>query len=355
MVQLIMTNQDVRYRILFAVTIILFAVLAPAAQSQGREITDMFGKRASIPDYVQKAYSTSPSVTYMLYAIDPTIPAGLNFPLREWEKQYLNRRMKELPVLGGWYGQGGMPNPEMILKVNPEIVVTSKHNSSMNDRVDQTMKALPMPVVNVILNTLSDYPGAFLYLGRVLGRKARAEELYGYARKTLSEMAALAASIPIWQRVSVYYAEGVDGLNTECDSSQHTELISLVGGQNVHRCQTGDLYGMEKISFEKLMLYNPEVILVMENVFYEKVFSDPLWQRIKAVKNKRVYLIPNQPFNWFDRPPSFMRLLGAKWLANLLYPEHYSVSMVKETQKFFKLFLSIDLKPQEAKKILRQS
>jgi len=350
----IMTTQDVRYRILCALTVLALAVLAPAAQSQGREITDMFGKRASIPDYLQKVYGTSPPVTYMLYAIDPTIIAGLNFPVREWEKRYLNKRMQELPVLGGWFGQGGVPNPEMILKVNPELVVTSKHNSAMNDRVDRTMKAMPMPVVNVILNTLSDYPGAFLYLGRVLGRKARAEELYGYARKTLSEMAALAVSIPVRQRVSVYYAEGVDGLSTECDSSQHTELISLVGGQNVHRCQTGDLYGMEKISFEQLMIYNPEVMLVMENVFYEKVFSDPLWQRIKAVRNKRVYLIPNQPFNWFDRPPSFMRLLGAKWLANLIYPKYYSVGIVKETQKFFKLFLGMDLRPQEARKILRQ-
>ncbi len=60
--------------------------------------------------------------------------------------------------------------------------------------------------------------------------------------------------------------------------------------------------GMEKISFEQVMLYNPDVILVMENVFYKEVFSDPRWQRIKAVKNKKVYLIPNQPFNWFDRP-----------------------------------------------------
>jgi len=102
------------------------------------------------------------------------------------------------------------------------------------------------------------------------------------------------------------------------------------------------------------MLHNPDVILVMENVFYKSVFSDPRWQRIKAVKNKKVYLIPNQPFNWFDRPPSFMRLLGAKWLANILYPERYHANMVKETQEFFKLFLGIDLNAREAKAVLRQ-
>jgi iron complex transport system substrate-binding protein len=102
------------------------------------------------------------------------------------------------------------------------------------------------------------------------------------------------------------------------------------------------------------MLYDPDVILVMENLFYDRVFSDPLWRRLRAVRNKKVYLIPGQPFNWFDRPPSFMRLLGVKWLANLLYPKHYSINMVKETKMFFKLFLGVELKQQEARNILQQ-
>jgi iron complex transport system substrate-binding protein len=355
MIQQKMKTKNIHYRALYILIFLAFIVLALTVQLQAREIIDMFGNKVSVSDRPQKVYSTSPAVTYMLYAIDPSMLAGLNFPVREMEKQYIRKSIQELPVLGGWFGQGGVPNSEMILKVNPEIIVTSKHNSAMNDRVDQTMKAMPMPVVNVILNNISDYPGVFLYLGRVLGREKRAEELAGYARKTLFEISSLAASVPVRKKVSVYYAEGVDGLSTECSLSLHTELISLVGGRNVHQCQTGDLYGMEKISFEQLMIYDPEVMLVMENIFYKKVFTDPLWQRIKAVRNKRVFLIPNRPFNWFDRPPSFMRLIGAKWLANLLYPEHYRINIVKETQKFLKLFFGINISPQEAEQILQQS
>jgi len=338
---------------LFAFFVFFFIITALTVQSHGREIIDMFGRKFQIPDCPKRVYGTSPPVTYMLYAIDPAMIAGLNSPLRASERRYLSNHMQELPVLGGWFGQGNTPNLEMILKVNPEIVITSKHNSATDDRIDKTMKTMPMPVVNVTLNTLSDYPGAFLYLGQVLGRRARAEELASYARKMLSEMAVLAASIPAQKRALVYYAEGVDGLSTECDLSQHSELISLVGGQNVHRCQAGNHYGMEKITFEQLMLYNPEVILVLEKTFYEKVFSDPRWQLIKAVRNKRVYLIPNQPFNWFDRPPSFMRLLGAKWLANILYPKSYHINIVKETQQFYKLFLGVNLTIEEAERLVQ--
>jgi len=102
-----------------------------------------------------------------------------------------------------------------------------------------------------------------------------------------------------------------------------------------------------------VLLYDPDVILVFEGAFYRTVFGDPRWQRLRAVKNKRVYLIPNQPFNWFDRPPSFMRLLGVKWVASRLYPDRFRIDMVKETQRFFKLFLGYDLTSEEGKRLMR--
>jgi iron complex transport system substrate-binding protein len=345
-------GQSFRCKLMWALAF-SFVLLSYAAPSPAREITNMFGKRMPVPDLPQKVYSTAPPVTYMLYALDPSMLAGLNFPVREWEKRYLRKSMQGLPILGGWFGQGGTPNLEMILKVNPEIVVVVRDKSAMKDKVDRTMKKLPMPAIDVAISDLSDYPGAFLYLGRVLGRETRAELLAACARNTLSDMAILAAAVPVQKRVSVYYAEGVDGLSTECDTSEHAELISRVGGQNVHRCKTGNLMGLEKVTLEQVMLYDPEVILVMEKGFYGTVFSDPRWQRIKAVRDKKVYLIPNQPFNWFDRPPSFMRLLGVKWLAHLLNPERYRVNIVKEVQQFFQLFLDVDLTATEAERLVQ--
>lgn len=335
----------------WALSILFLAVSASVAYS--REVTDIFGNKVIVPDLPQKVYSTAPPATYMLYTIDPAMLAGLNFPVRQWEKQHLHKRMQALPVLGGWFGQGEMPNLEMIMKVNPEIIVTLKNHAATEEKVARTLKSMPIPAIGLTLDGLDDYPQAYLYLGRVLGRSARSEKLSAYSLRTLTEMAALASAIPDRKRVSVYYAEGTDGLSTECDTSEHADLISRVGGQNVHRCKMRNPMGMEKISLEQVILYNPEVILVLDPGFFEKVYADPRWQRIKAVKNRQVYLIPNQPFNWFDRPPSFMRLLGAKWLAHLLYPERYRINIVQEVRFFFNLFLDVDLTVQEAKAILQ--
>ncbi|MBP7526605.1 MAG: ABC transporter substrate-binding protein, partial [Syntrophorhabdaceae bacterium] len=189
-------------------------------------------------------------------------------------------------------------------------------------------------------------------LGEALGRKDRGKELSEYARKTIVQIAGIVNTIPEGRRPSVYYAEGEDGLSTECDASMHVQLIELAGGRNVHRCAARTDYGMEKVSLEQVLLYDPEIILVFERHFFRTILQDSRWRQIKAVRNGRVYLIPRQPFNWFDRPPSFMRLLGLKWLTNLLHPDLYSADIVKETQVFFNLFLGVDLSRKEALEII---
>ncbi len=343
----------VRRVIMCAVLSAVCACLASGPHLEARCLTDIAGKRVVVPDYVRSAWGTSPPATYLLYSLDPSVLAGLTTPLKGWEKAYLRRDMQKLPVLGGWYGQGNVPNIEMVLKVKPDIIVVPALSAGADARTTKTLRNIPIPAITVDVSKLSSYPDAFLYLGEALGRKERAEKLAEYARKTIGNTEQIVRGIPEKNRVSVYYAEGEDGLTTECHVSMHVELIGLAGGKNVHRCVSKTNYGMDKVSMEQVLMYDPDVILVFERNFFKKVFLDARWRQIKAVKNKRVYLIPRQPFNWFDRPPSFMRLLGLKWLLNVLHPDVYPVDIVKETQIFFKLFLGVTLSQKEAGDIIQ--
>ncbi|MDD3845002.1 MAG: ABC transporter substrate-binding protein [Syntrophorhabdaceae bacterium] len=348
----IIAAQCVRSRTLCTLIVLVLAALLPTTQLNARELTDIFGGKVVVPDHIRKAYATSPPATYMLYAIDPAVLAGLNTPVRKWEKRYLRKQIQRLPVLGGWYGQGYVPNIEMVLKVNPQIIIVPSLHSAIDERTNHTLKDVPIPAVSVKMDTLASYPDAFTTLGEALGRQRRAKKLSVYARKTAAQIARIVDTLPSDRRVSVYYAEGEDGLSTECGASMHVELIELAGGLNVHRCASKTGYGMEKVSLEQVLLYNPDVILVFERLFFKSILSDPRWRQIKAVREGKVYLIPRQPFNWFDRPPSFMRVLGLKWLTNLLHPELYPVDIVKETQSFYTLFLDVNLTRKEASAIL---
>lgn len=85
----------------------------------------------------------------------------------------------------------------------------------------------------------------------------------------------------------------------------HTELIPLSGGTNVCPFKAATTMGMEKISTEQLLLYDPDVILVKEKGCFDRIQNDARWKLLRAVRKKRIYLIHYVPFNWFDRPPLY--------------------------------------------------
>jgi iron complex transport system substrate-binding protein len=322
--------------------------------AQARQITDMVGRQVTIPDVIRTVYGTSPPATYMVYAFDPGMVAGLNFPFNQSEKEYLDPRLQSLPVIGGWFGQGRVSNLETLLQVRPDIIlVWAWQMSAVNEKIEQALKPLEIPVVYMIMDTLDDYPAAFRFIGELFGMQARARALCSYAEATLEETARVRATIPEEERVSVYYAEGADGLSTECHTSVHAQLIPLSGGKNVHRCSSSNVRGMQKISMEQVLQYDPQVIVAHEPLFFSHLEKETAWRNIRAVREGRVYRIPRTPLNWFDRPPSFMRLLGLKWMTHQLYPAAYPLDLVAETRHFYKLFLNVTLDEELTRKLFQ--
>jgi iron complex transport system substrate-binding protein len=336
---------------LLSFVFVLGAVFSGSAGA--REITDMTGRKVTVPDSIRKVYAPTPYGSYIMYAVAPDMPAGLIFPLKEEDKKYLHKSVRGLPVIGGLFGQGQTANIEVLLKAKPDVLLMwSDGKSPVNQKMEETLKKMGIPYAYATAGSLSDYPDALMFLGTLLNREKRAKKLSDYSRRVLSGVDAALKRIPEENRPKVYYAEGVDGLKTECDDSIHVELLKRAGDTDVHRCHTASHMGLEKISPEQVMLYDPDVIIVQEKLFFDRVFTDPAWQRIRAVRQGRVFLIPRNPFNWFDRPPSFMRILGLQWLMNRLYPKEYPVDMVREAREFYRLFLDIEVSAREMRKIM---
>lgn len=315
-----------------------------------KEVTDMTGRKVIVPDKITRLFSMNISATYMIYAIDPDLFAGLTMGVRDSEKKYFRKSFCDLPVVGGTPGSGQSMNLELILKLKPDVIIVWGKDGDY-EKIADKITDLKIPVVAVDVNGLAVYADTFTFLGKLLDREKRASELADYTKKILSELKGYAARIPDEKRVYVYNTRDREGLNTACEGSLHSELIPLAGGINSVKCMTG-LYGMQKINMEQLMLINPDAIVAMNSGFVENVYRDKLWQNIKAIKTKRVYLAPRSPVNWWDGPPSFMGILGLQWLTNKLYPEYYQKDVEKEAQYFIKLFFGIELSKEEIRKII---
>lgn len=341
----VMNRSRLRGRLLFYALFWCFAVPALlSGPARARDIVDMAGRSVRVPDTITKVYGASPPVTYLIYAMEPGLMVGLNFPFTEPEGRYLSPKVKNLPVIGGWFGQGRTPNQETLLNIKPDIMMAWMWGkSAANQKIEETAEKLGLPLVYVRIEHLEDYAEAFRFMGMLLNLETRGQALSDYTKKTLKAVEAVVSKIPDAEKRKVYYAEGMDGLSTECDQSSHTELIPLAGGKNVYECAPKDDYGMERISLEQILIYDPEVILAQEKTCVKNIVTDPRWKSIRAVKAGQVYSIPRLPFNWFDRPPSFTRILGIQWLTHSLYPDRFPLDLPAETRIFYRLFLGVDL------------
>lgn len=313
-------------------------------------VTDTTGRTVTIPDVINSVYAVSPPETMLVYAIDPKLLVGLNFPFKGCDK-YIDAHTLKLPVVGGYFGQGKIPNYEKIVALKPDLVIGRKSNP-MSKKFETFLAKFKLPVFNISIDEIEQYPAGFKLLGKILNREARAEKLADYTRKTLAQVKEKVDSIPPQNRVKVYYAEGNGGLRTDSSTSIHAKLIPLAGGINVFKGDIMTRFGKEKITLESVLSYQPDVILVERPSFYAKIYSLPGWKSIPAVKNHRVYLIPGKPFNWFDRPPSFMRILGLKWVSSRLYPDLFKMDMPQECREFFHLFLQKDISLEEARQLI---
>ena len=330
-------------------------MIVSGSTADAREVVDMAGRNVSVPDSITKVFVPSPYGSYMMYSIDPAMLVNLKISSEE-DKQLLHKAVHDLPAIGRLSSKDRQTTMQALLEAKPDIVLmwSSNKTAAMNPRPNEMLDQLNVPVVYAVAESIHDYPAVYLFLGELLGRQARAKQLGDYFRDTLAEAERLIDRTPKKDRPTVYYAEGDDGLKTECNDSIHVEVLGIAGDADVHRCHTASHMGMEPITLEQLRRYNPDVIIAQQKTFYDMVVNgkDPAWQDIRAVKDGRIYLIPRSPFNWFDRPPSFMRIMGLKWLMNILYPQHYNLDIIKEARDFYRLFLGVDVSGEQMHRII---
>lgn len=329
---------------------VLLLLASFSATLEARVITDMVGRKVVVPAKIERLFAPSPFGTFMMYALAPDLLSGVITPPSPVDRRYLPHILSTLPVLGG----GPLPqDPESIARSHPQLLIIWQDKYSRTDaRTLARFAQLGIPMVYVVADGMTDYPRAIRFLGRLVGRERRAEELARQVDKIVYDVQAAASRVPPARRPKVYYAEGIDGLSTECYDTMHTEVLYLAGDVDLERCHPTNAAGFEHISLEQLMAQSPDVILVAEKMFYDKIYRDPAWRQLKAVRNHRVYYIPHIPFNWFDRPPSFMRFLGLQWVASLLYPDQYRIDIHRETKNFYRTFLGVNLTEQDLKLIM---
>lgn len=325
--------------------------------AETREITDMAGRKVTVPaaENIESVFSAGPVAAIFLYMVAPDKLLGWNYELNDVEKSIILDKYQDLPN----FGMGDAVNYEAVIAANPTIAINSgKINDTMVSDCDALSESLGIPVVAVD-NELNNSAEAFRFMGELLGVEDHAEELAQYAEQVFTDINAL-SDIPEEKKVSVYFGNGEDSLETAPRGSQHAQILDAINAVNVADLELGDGSRVQ-ISAEQLLAWDPDVIVVngepkadkSGNSAAEDILSNPDYASLKAVQDQKIYGTPNAPFSWVDRPAGPNRLIGMRWFSALIYPEYIKCDINEEIHKFFDLFYHVDLSDEQLENVLK--
>lgn len=222
-----------------------------------------------------------------------------------------------LPTIGKWNN----PDCEMIIALNPDIVLTySKWPSK--EKLEEKLERTGITVVRlnfyVPLNMIDDVEK----LGYILEKEDEAEELNGFYQYYTDIIDERLKGVS--ERPDVYI-EGYSDYKTVSRGTGGDQMCVMAGGRNIAANITGSY---PKIDSEWLISVNPDVMIKSAKDSYENVTepaimlneikSRPGWEYMRVVKENRVHILTSDIYTG----PRYV--VGVTYMAQWFYPDLFS-------------------------------
>jgi iron complex transport system substrate-binding protein len=312
------------------------AILAPSRARAGT-VADGAGRAVAVPERVARVFPAGPPAAIFLYTLAPELLIGWPRANRPEEREFLLPDIGGRPEVGRITGRGNTANLEVVLGLKPDLILdvgsVNATYISLADRV-QEQTGIPYALLDGRFQSIAQ---AYRTLGALIARPTQGEDFARRSEDTIRTITQRVGTVAPDRRPRVYYARGPRGLETGLGGSINVETIELLA-RNVAGGTRG---GLATVSIEQVLLWNPDVIITIDQDFAASVPSDPAWASIAAVRARRVHLSPKLPFGWVDFPPSVNRLIGLWWLAKILYPDLFPEDLRALTRDFYARFYHV--------------
>lgn len=325
----------------------------PAAEGETYIFTDSTGREVELPRSIERVASGGPLANIMIYAVKPEVIVGWSSVPSNNAAKYIEQQYLDLPEYGKFYGNAEDFNREALMASDPQVIIdVGEWDEEYKADLDALQEQLGIPVILIEAN-LEQNPAAYRTMGELLQETERGEALASYCEEVLADAREKAASIPEEDRKTVYYGEGESGLSTILSGTIHSQIYELVGASIVVDADSAQVQqGGGTVSMEQVLAWDPDVIMFVKGSIYETVADDASWAALNAIQNGSYYEIPIEPYNWLGRPPGPNRMIGVRWLGNLLYPEVFDCDIEQEVKDFYSLFYRYELTDDEVAQLL---
>lgn len=317
-----------------------------------RQIVDQIGRTVTIPNKVDRTVVLQHQTLNLLVQLDATDKiVGV---MSNWKQQLGDGYARLAPPLEKIPHVGDLTSfdAESLVKLQPQVVfVTNYAPKEMIDKITD----LGIPVVAISLRketnddkstlnpTLHNEEQAYneglkegiLLIGDIINKPENAKILVDETFKQREKVSERLQSIPKEQRVRAYMAN--PDLTTYGSGKYTGLMMEHAGALNV---ASSSIKGYKQVSLEQIIAWDPQVIFIQDRYPHvvDEIKQDPRWQVISAVKNNRIYLMPEYAKAWGYPMPEAMAI-GELWMAKKLYPEKFKdIDMQKTANNWYEKF-----------------
>ncbi|WP_223565922.1 ABC transporter substrate-binding protein [Pantoea sp. OVA07A] len=327
-------------------------ILLPLFSQASRQITDQTGRQVTIPDRVDRIVVLQHQTLNLLVQMNATDKiVGV---MANWKQQLGDSYARLAPELNQKATLGDLTHvdPEKLVALHPQVVFVT--NYAPHEMID-SITVLGIPVVAISLR--HDEPGekakmnpsirdeemaydkglreGISLIGEIINKPAEAKALITATDEGHKIVSDRLKDVPAEKRIRAYMANPE---LTTYGSGKYTGLMMLhAGAVNV---AAATVKGFKTVSMEQVIAWDPQVIFVQERYpsVVNEINSSPQWQAIDAVKNHRVWLMPDYAKAWGYPMPEAMGI-GELWMAKKLYPQKFQdVDMNKLANKWYQRF-----------------
>jgi iron complex transport system substrate-binding protein len=313
-------------------------------------ITDSIGRQVEVPEQVERIAALYSFAGYAVCLLGSgndlvAVPGGL-------QRDILLVDM--FPEVGkaSTPREGGTINIEELLRIKPDLVII-RRDTVIDEKEQEKLDNTGIPYIVVDFSTMQQQQDAIMVIGKAIGREKEAQVYNDYYNNVIARVNEIVKDIPEEERVRLLHSENQATRATH-ETSLAADWTRAAGVINVSVGEDLEMYGNDYYaSIEQILLWDPEVIIVNESAAYKLILGHPQWSGISAVRNNKVYQLPNGISRW-GHPGSVETPLALLWTAKTVYPEKFShIDMNEEVSYYYKTFFNMDLDDEMIETILR--
>lgn len=338
-------------RLRAARALMLLALLLAAAPARAVVFTDSAGRRVTLPAQVARIMPAGPASAVFVYTLAPQKLIGWPQPLSRGQRALLPARFARLPVIGQLGGPYPTATASDVMRRHPDLIVgygkITPPTVALAERIQQQTR---VPYI-LLDDTIQVMPQLLRELGPILGAGDRGNSIASWAFHAIGGLRGQLLISSSVKRPTVYYGRGPDGLETALPGSASAADIEQAGVINVAGALGRD--ALTHVTRAQIIGWNPQIVIAQQRSFYNALLHRREWRALSAVRSKKVYLAPSDPFGWIDDPPGVNRAVGLYWLSSLFYPDLYQQDLRTIVREFYQLYYGVQLTDRQLEALVR--